>query len=410
MPADDVRAPREGLSEIARQVEAYSIERWGRDRATRLIGRSPAFLDALERVTRYAPSNATVLLCGETGTGKELFARAVHLLSPRRAAAWVTANCAQYQDGALSVSELFGHRRGSFTGAVADQRGVFEASDGGVLFLDEVGELPPAAQALLLRTLCDGEIVPVGESRPRRVDVRLVAATNRDLKALVAAGKFREDLYYRLRCLQIVLPALRDRERDWEMLLDGALATLNAARGTHTRFDPVALAMLDAYPWPGNVREVRALAETGYHECERGVIEPRHIMKALEDAARDVQLQRVPLQTLPPDAPSPVARRTGSFWNEVHEPFLARDLNRSEVQAILAAALARSGGSYKRALHLLGLAPGDYLRFMDFLRHHRLKPAGFTHPRGKLDDAADAGRIRRTRSARDGDALPPASR
>jgi transcriptional regulator with GAF, ATPase, and Fis domain len=375
--------PREGLSEIARRVEAFSIERWGRDRATRLVGWSPAFLEALERVARYAPSNGTVLFCGETGTGKELFARAVHLLSPRRAAAWVTVNCAQYQDGALSVSELFGHRRGSFTGAVADQRGVFEASDGGVLFLDEIGELPAAAQALLLRTLSDGEIVPVGDSRPRRVDVRLVAATNRDLRALVAAGTFREDLYYRLRCLQVSLPALRDRDRDWEVLLNGALAALNAARGTQTRFDPVALTMLESYTWPGNVREVRALVETGFHECQRGVIEPRHIVEALEEAARDVQLRRVPLQTPAAEDGPPDVRERSSFWDDIHEPFLARDLNRSEVQAIVSAALSRTGGSYKRALHVLGIAPDDYLRFMDFLRHHRLKPAGFTHPRVK---------------------------
>jgi Nif-specific regulatory protein len=358
----------DGLSEVARQVEVHSIERWGRDRVTRLVGQAPAFVAALERVARYAPSTGTVLLCGETGTGKELFARAVHLLSPRRGAPWVSVNCAQYQDGALSVSELFGHRRGSFTGAVADQRGVFEAADGGVLFLDEISELPAAAQALLLRTLNDGEIVPVGEPRSRRVDVRLVAATNRDLKALVAAGTFRTDLYYRLRCLQVTLPAVRERGRDWEALLGDALARLNAARGAQTRFASATLALLEPYAWPGNVREVRALVETGFHECDDGVIEPRHIAEALEEAARGEQLRKVPLQA--PAAAQPVR----NFWAEVGEPFLARDLNRREVQAILAAALAHSGGSYKRALSGLGIAQAEYLRFMDFLRHHRLKP------------------------------------
>src|SRR5712692_7223232 len=153
MTPSEMIESRDGLSEVARQIEVLSIERWGRDRVTRLVGQAPTFVAALERVARYAPSTGTVLLCGETGTGKELFARALHLLSPRRAGAWLSVNCAQYQDGALSVSELFGHRRGSFTGAVSDQRGVFEAADGGVLLLDEIGEVPTAAQALLLRTL-----------------------------------------------------------------------------------------------------------------------------------------------------------------------------------------------------------------------------------------------------------------
>src|SRR5471032_1290231 len=166
MTRNDTAGPGVTLSDVAGEVEACSIARWGRARPTRLVGRAPAFVAALERVARYAASTGTVLLCGETGTGKELFARAVHLLSPRRAKAWVSVNCAQFQDGALSVSGLFGHRRGSFTGAVADQRGVFAAADGGVLFLDEIGDLPPAAQALLLRALNDGEIAPVGESRP----------------------------------------------------------------------------------------------------------------------------------------------------------------------------------------------------------------------------------------------------
>jgi transcriptional regulator with GAF, ATPase, and Fis domain len=379
MTRADCGAPHDGLSDVARQVEAYSIERWGRARPTRLVGGAPAFVAALERVARYAPSNGTVLLYGETGTGKELFARAVHLLSPRRGGAWLSVNCAQYHDGALSVSELFGHRRGSFTGAIQDHRGVFEAADGGVLFLDEIGELTPGAQALLLRTLSDGEIVPVGESRARRVDVRLVAATNRDLKALVAAGSFRADLFYRLRCLQVALPPLRERGRDWEWLLADALAALNAARGTRTRLAPATLALLEPYGWPGNVRELRAVVETGFHESENGVIEPRHIAEALEDAARGAQLRRVPLVDAVPDAPAAIATR--SFWDEVGDPFLARDLNRREVQSILASALAQSGGSYKRALNVLGIAAGDYLRFMDFLRHHRLKPDAFRHPR-----------------------------
>jgi DNA-binding NtrC family response regulator len=374
------------LGPVARLVESYSTARWGRERATRLIGQAPAFVDALERVARYASSNATVLVSGETGSGKELFARALHVLSPRRTAAWVSVNCAQYQDGALTVSELFGHRRGSFTGAIQDQRGVFEAADGGVLFLDEVGELPAAAQALLLRTLNDGEIVSIGDARARRVDVRLVAATNRNLETLVAAGTFRADLYYRLRTLQVTVPPLRERGRDWELLLGDALATLNATRNQDARrIAPAALRMLESYPWPGNVRELRALVETGFHECEGAVIEPRHIAAALEASARATELRRIPLQQVAAPAAVPAPAAASNFWQDVAEPFLARDLNRREVQAVVGAALADSGGNYKRALATLGVAAEDYLRFMDFLRHHRLKPDVYRRGAARLD-------------------------
>jgi transcriptional regulator with GAF, ATPase, and Fis domain len=371
----------DALTDLGRTILDLSTQQWGRDRATVMIGRDSVMADAQYRLLQFAQTSSPILYTGETGTGKELFARAATLLSPRRDRPYLSVNCAQYQGENLAASELFGHRRGSFTGAVQDHRGVFEAADGGVLFLDEIGELTLGAQALLLRTLSDGEIVPVGESRARRVDVRLVAATNRDLKSLVAAGGFRADLFYRLRCLQVALPPLRERGRDWEWLLRDALATLNAARGTRTRLAPATLAMLEPYGWPGNVRELRAVVETGFHESETGVIEPRHIAEALEDAARGAQLRKVPLVDAHPKPPVAAPLATRSFWDEVGDPFLARDLNRREVQSILATALAQSGGSYKRALGALGIPQADYLRFMDFLRHHRLKPDEFRHPR-----------------------------
>jgi transcriptional regulator with GAF, ATPase, and Fis domain len=364
----------EGLTEVARAIDAYSIERWGRQRRTVLLGRHPVFEAALQRVERFARSDATVLIRGETGTGKELFARALYLLSARRGTAFVSVNCAQYQDGQLSVSELFGHRKGSFTGAVADQRGVFEAADGGVLFLDEIGELPAQGQAILLRALNDGEIAPVGESRTRQVNVRVIVATNRDLKALVERGQFREDLYFRLRCLQVEIPAIRERGRDWELLLAHYLASLNAARTSGKRFSPAALAMLDGYRWPGNARELRALVETGFHASESDVIEPRHVVEMLEDASRAGELRKVPLVDTAARLVERMASGEANFWDDVYRPFLDRDLNRAEVQDVVALALAGSQGSYKNVLDAFGIAAGDYLRFMDFLRHHRLKP------------------------------------
>jgi len=364
----------EGLSEVARTVQAYAVERWGHQRRTMLLGRHPAFVAALQRVARFAQSDATVLLTGETGTGKELFARALYLLSARRGAAFVSVNCAQYQDGQLSVSELFGHRKGSFTGAVADQRGVFEAADGGVLFLDEIGELPPQGQAILLRALSDGEIAPVGEARARQVNVRVIVATNRDLKTLVEQGQFRADLYFRLRCLQVAIPAIRDRGTDWQLLLAHYLADLNTTRARRKAFSSAALARLGGYRWPGNARELRALVETGFHSSDTDVIEPDHFIEALEDASRDEQLRKVPLLETAVSRFDRMAQGDTTFWAAVYRPFLDRELNRAEVQDVLAHGLARSQGSYKGLLDTFGVAPHDYLRFMDFLRHHRLKP------------------------------------
>jgi transcriptional regulator with GAF, ATPase, and Fis domain len=355
-------------------VQARAVEQWGSQRRTLLLGRHPAFEAALERVARFAQSDATVLITGETGTGKELFARALYLLSARRGTAFVSINCAQYQDGQLSVSELFGHRKGSFTGAVADQRGVFDAADGGVLFLDEIGELPPPGQAILLRTLSDGEIVPVGAARARHVNVRVLVATNRDLKTLVEQGAFRADLYYRLRCLQVAIPAMRARGSDWQLLLAHYLRELNTARGRRKQFAAATLAMLSGYGWPGNARELRALVETGFHASETDVIEPQHVVEALEEAARVGQLRKVPLLETAASRFERMASGQATFWDVVYRPFLDRELNRAEVQELLAHGLAWSAGSYKRLLEAVGVAAGDYLRVMDFLRHHRLKP------------------------------------
>ena len=372
---------REGLSEVARLVHAYALERWGHRRRTLLLGRHPAFEAALQRVARFAESDATVLITGETGTGKELFARALYLLSARRDTAFVSVNCAQYQDGQLSVSELFGHRKGSFTGAVADQRGVFEAADGGVLFLDEIGELPPQGQAILLRTLSEGEIAPVGGARTRQVNVRVVVATNRDLKMLVDQGRFRADLYFRLRCLQVAIPAIRERGTDWQLLLTHYLNDLNAKRSRRKEFSGAAMAKLAGYGWPGNVRELRALVETGFHSSDTNVIEPDDFVEALEQASRDAQLRKVPLVETAAARFERMARGETTFWESVYRPFLDRELNRAEVQDVLAHGLAWSQGSYKRLLEAFGVAQTDYLRFMDFLRHHRLKPERGQAPR-----------------------------
>jgi len=221
-----------------------------------VLGQSPPVRELLSLLGRVAPSEATVLVQGESGTGKELVARAVHRLSPRRRGPFVVLNCAALP-AELVESELFGHEKGAFTGALARKTGLAEAAHGGTLFLDELGELPAAAQAKLLRFLESRELVRVGATRPIRVDVRLVAATHRDLDAQVAAGELREDLLYRLRVVELRVPPLRERGDDVLLLAESFLARF----GPRLRFDDSARTALAAYGWPGNVRELKNAVE-----------------------------------------------------------------------------------------------------------------------------------------------------
>ena len=220
-----------------------------------------AMRDVLERVHRVAPTAATVLVLGESGTGKELVARALHAHSPRSEGAFVAVNCASIPEG-LVESELFGHEKGAFTGAEEKRDGLVTAAHGGTLFLDEVGELPLPAQARLLRLLQESEVRPVGASQVRKVDVRIIAATHRDLPSLVRERSFREDLYFRLRVVDIALPPLRERGEDVVALARHLLARAAARVGRETpRLSPEAVGAIRAHPWPGNVRELENAVE-----------------------------------------------------------------------------------------------------------------------------------------------------
>jgi DNA-binding NtrC family response regulator len=226
-----------------------------------LVGDSQAFRDVLEQALRCAALDATVLLVGESGTGKELVARAIHRASPRRGGPLVEVNAALL-GGALAESELFGHERGAFTGALARRAGCLERADGGTLFLDEVGELPLEAQAKLLRAVETRRFQRVGGAGEVQSDFRLIAATHRDLRAMVAEGTFREDLLYRLDVARLTLPPLRQREGDVALLAQHFLAALGGHMNTPVRgFTPAALAALEAHPFPGNVRELRNVIE-----------------------------------------------------------------------------------------------------------------------------------------------------
>jgi len=250
-----------------------------------IVGRTPPMRQLFAALRRVAPQDTTVLVTGETGTGKEIVARALHRLSPRSGAPFIAVNCAAFSEGVLE-SELFGHVKGAFTGAIRERAGVFESAHGGTIFLDEVGEMSPAVQQRLLRVLQEREVTRVGSSRPVRVDVRVVAATNRDLTAAVSAGTFRQDLYYRLAVFPIVLPPLRDRRADIPLLVAHTLDQLRArVPNTSLSCSAFAIRVLRSHDWPGNVRELMSVVERAAVDAGFTRIEAQHLPAELRQAA-----------------------------------------------------------------------------------------------------------------------------
>jgi DNA-binding NtrC family response regulator len=249
-----------------------------------MIGNSPAFLAAYDLLTQASNSQITVLLLGETGVGKEVFARTLHERGARKSASFVAINCAAIPHD-LVESELFGVEKGAYTGALASRPGRFERANGGTLFLDEIGDLPLAAQAKLLRVLQEGEIERLGDQKTRKVNVRLVAATNIDLRILVKEGKFRADLYYRLNAFQISIPPLRERKEDVSLLANRFLEKYSAINGKRLRgFTDKAKRALLGYAWPGNIRELQNMIERGVILAPSGTrIEVDHMFSAYED-------------------------------------------------------------------------------------------------------------------------------
>jgi len=256
-----------------------------------IVGSSPKMQEVYRNLRKVASTSSTVLIIGETGTGKELVARAIHNLSPRKHERFFAVDC-----GALTVtlleSELFGHVKGSFTGATSDKRGIFEVANRGTVFLDEICNVDVEVQAKLLRFIQEREFLPVGATQARHVDVRLVFATNRDLEKMVREGTFREDLYYRLYVFPIQLPPLRERRDDIPLLACHLLAKSRERCAKHVaRFSEDALKLLGQYDWPGNVRQLEAFVERAVIACDADVIEPRHLPRTLARQALPADLQ-----------------------------------------------------------------------------------------------------------------------
>ncbi len=267
------------------QVEALRKELQARYTFEDIIGRSPAMLRLFELLPQIAESSSTVLIEGPSGTGKELFARAIHNLSPRRRKPLVAVNCAALPDTLLE-SELFGHKAGAFTDAKRDKPGRFALAEGGTIFLDEVGDVSPAMQVRLLRVLQERVVEPLGGVEAVPVDVRVVAATNKDLAALVHAGKFRDDLYYRVRVVHLKLPGLRQRREDIPLLVDHLVGKFNRLQGKDLAgVSDEVMARLMEHDYPGNVRELENIIEQAFVLCRGGLIELGHLPPELRPAA-----------------------------------------------------------------------------------------------------------------------------
>ncbi|MBT3181870.1 MAG: sigma-54-dependent Fis family transcriptional regulator [Deltaproteobacteria bacterium] len=318
------RSQNSSLKEMVQ--EAYDF--------THIIGADGALKPILEQVMKVAAASSTVLVRGESGTGKELIAHAIHAASPRADASLVKLNCAALSHGVLE-SELFGHEKGSFTGAVAAKKGRFELADGGTLFLDEVGDLPESVQVKLLRVLQEKEFERVGGVESKKVDVRLVAATHQPLEKLVEEGRFRKDLFYRLNVIPITVPPLRERTQDIPALVDHFLAKFSTESGKNLSIDAAARQLLSDYEWPGNVRELRNMIERAVimGEGELGVSD---FVTDLDEINRTAST----VESIDPD------KISGSVLETIHD----------ESAKELAASLRKAGGNVSEAARMMGIA------------------------------------------------------
>jgi DNA-binding NtrC family response regulator len=350
-----------------------------------LLGESAAIVSLRREIEAAARTDAKVLVLGETGAGKEVVARLIHEQSSRAARSFVAVNCSGIPETLLE-SELFGHARGSFTGAYRDKPGLVRQADRGTLFLDELGEMSLRMQAVLLRFAETGEIQTIGvDGVTGRSDVRLITATNRNLRERIDAGLFREDLYFRLNIIQIHVPPLRERAEDVLLLLQHYLRRASETHRLHCPdLTPDAEQLLVAYSWPGNVRELKNLTERlVVREWDRPIT-AEDLPIEIRGRRETVPSVSVPSVAFTPESNAPSPRRLDrgsgtadrlwerliageSFWTVVHQPFKAHELTRDDLAALIHRGLEHTRGSYRALLGVFGLPPTDYKRFHAFL-------------------------------------------
>jgi len=340
-----------------------------------MVGTSASIREVEGEIEYAARSTAKVLITGESGVGKEIVAKLIHQRSARYSNPLVTINCAGFPDSLLET-EMFGHVKGSFTDAYRDKRGWLEQAHGGTIFMDEVGEMSLRMQALLLRFLETGEIQRVGSDRKLPpLDVRVIAATHRKLVEHVAEKTFREDLYYRLNVIHIAIPPLRDRRDDIPLLIDYFMRTFAEAH----RVEPptvtrAALEALQAHGWPGNVRELKNMAERLVLRCGNGRLDLDSLPKELRPGGLAAPLRAAAYAPTAVSVADTLFARVvnggESFWSAVYEPFMARDLTRTDVREVVRLGLKHTLGNYKMLVTSLNMPPEDYKRFLNFLRKY----------------------------------------
>jgi transcriptional regulator with PAS, ATPase and Fis domain len=340
------------------------------DKKTTIIGSSAALQRVIALATHAAARNVKVAITGESGVGKDVFARFVHAHSSRASKPFIPLNCAGLAESLLE-SELFGHVRGSFTGAYRDKIGCFELAHQGTVFLDEIGDMGPRMQALLLRFLETGEIRRVGsESTTTHVDVRIISATNRDLLDMVRKGQFREDLYYRVHVVHLQIPPLRERVEDIRPLLH----YMAAKTGEALTFSEDAIRTLEAYRWPGNVREVQNVVEQLASLVHGRSVEPgdlQYVVAHRPLGPMDVRHDR--RRSIVNDLYDGLTKGTMNFWEDVHRLFISRDLTREDLRRLVRQGLIASSGSYRGLLKRFGMSQQDYKALLNFLAAHECR-------------------------------------
>jgi transcriptional regulator with PAS, ATPase and Fis domain len=345
-----------------------------------LIGTSPAMVDLDQEIERVADREAKVLITGESGVGKELVAQSIHNRSPRHTRPFVTVNCAGLPETLLE-SELFGHVKGSFTGAYRDKPGKLEVAHQGTVFLDEIGEMSLRMQGMLLRFLETGELQKVGsDGAAATMDVRVITATNRNLPEMIGQGQFRKDLFYRLNVIHLHVPPLRERREDIPLLVDHFFGQLGHPNGNgnghansngHQQIAPEALAALTEYSWPGNVRELENV-------IERLAVGRRDVI-GLDDLPLEVRTQRgiafgpkrERRRTVADDLLKKMLEKRASFWTAVYPLYMQREITRGNIRDLVRKGLEESRGNYRIVTKLFNMDPRDYKKFLNFLRKHQ---------------------------------------
>jgi len=363
---DNALAHRQLLEE---KTELQQHLRQVREGYPEIVGQSVAIQQLRERIAAVAASPLDVLITGESGTGKELVARAIHRTGRRSAAGFVPADCGSFSES-LVESELFGYRKGAFTGSTENRAGLIETANGGVLFLDEIANLSLKLQAKLLRVLQEREVRRIGETAPRKIDIQVVAATNRDLRKEIDKGRFREDLYYRLNAMEIRLPALRDRLEDVPLLLDWFLANAVKEEGRSKRFSPEAFGFLSSYSYPGNVRELRNIVLSCYYTAKGSVIELADLPQQVRSSERAAVRRGESDEHSAEEIYQNILRGEGNFADLVRQPFLQRQFGKGVLRQVIRRALVDSRGRYRKALRLLRIPDETYRVTIQFLKRN----------------------------------------